>query len=253
MYKDIEHSRIKSLRLLLRTVHKSFGGHGPAHALHFTCYFMQFLSPLGDKVERNEYPTLAGEIVACCPELRHLAGHHNPLHFTSDTSLPEYSYLKMLKSFKLLWGKTNGDQLDHCLVPSFTLSTLSIAPTSLSLGQCKWLFGSSFQSIESLKVDEVSGASLGYLCKVIRGCLRNVRLKHLVFYDTMDALFFFVSSTIIIGNIHIHVLAGAHAERADAATFELATVPMLAGCVFISEKSIGFLADDHGIQPVPCG
>ncbi|KAG0695947.1 hypothetical protein DFH29DRAFT_1083155 [Suillus ampliporus] len=68
-------------------------------------------------------------ILLSCRELRYLAGDHNPLDFASDTSLPEYPYLKKLKvhgqdihllapllrrlynleSLELLWGNCHMD------------------------------------------------------------------------------------------------------------------------------------------------
>ncbi|KAG0703737.1 hypothetical protein DFH29DRAFT_415069 [Suillus ampliporus] len=155
------------------------------------------------------YATLAGEIVACCPELRYLAGDRSPLYFASDTSLPEYPYLKKLKvyrqeiyyiapllrrlcsleSFELLQSDVYDGPLDRVLPPTFRLSTLSMSYTKLSSGQCKWLFASSFQTIESLEVEEV-GESLGYLSEVIGGCLKNVHLKSSV-DGTIKALYMF--------------------------------------------------------------
>src|SRR5882757_6899762 len=92
LYNDVRlPSRLKSLRLFLRTVRESFGGHCPAHAFHF----MQAL-PLDRREQAKEY---AMEIISCCTELRYLEinGACHPLQFTSGRSLPEYPFLRKLK------------------------------------------------------------------------------------------------------------------------------------------------------------
>lgn len=188
LYQHIRLSRINSLRLLLCTVRERFGGHCPTHTLQFIHQWPQ----------SKEYATLAGEIVACCPELRYLAGECGSLCFTSNMSLPEYPYLRELKvsgqnlhllapllsrvcnleSFEMLQSRNGDDLLEHFLPPRFKLSTLSISQTKLSAGLCKWLESSS-QSIECLVVQEV-GASLGHLAKVIGGSVKEVHVKILV-------------------------------------------------------------------------
>jgi hypothetical protein len=187
LYQHIRLSRINSLRLLLCTVRERFGGHCPAHTLQFV-----HLWP-----ESKEYATLAGEIVACCPELRYLAGeYYGSLCFTSNMSLPEYPYLRELKvsgqnlhllapllsrlcnleSFEMLQSRNGDDLLEHFLPPRFKLSTLSIFKTKLSPGLCKWL-ESSLQSIECLVVQDVLDTSLGQLAKVIGGSVKEVHVK----------------------------------------------------------------------------
>ncbi|KAG1849929.1 hypothetical protein DFJ58DRAFT_447313 [Suillus subalutaceus] len=64
LYQDIRLFRVNSVRLLLCTVRERFGGHCPTHTL-------QFMHPEPhqcNKKQPEEHATLAGEIVACCPE-----------------------------------------------------------------------------------------------------------------------------------------------------------------------------------------
>ncbi|KAG1882750.1 hypothetical protein F4604DRAFT_351384 [Suillus subluteus] len=204
LYHDIRLFRINSLRLLLCTVHERFGGHCPTHTLQF----MHHEPHRCNKKHPQEHATLAGELVACCPELRYLAGGHGSLCFTSNMSLPEYPYLRELKvfwqnihtlapllsrscnleSFEIFQGRNGDDLLEHFSLPRFKLSTLSISRTELSPGLCKWLESGS-QSIECLVVWGI-GASLGHLAKVIGGSVKNVHVKIMVNSDseTISAL-----------------------------------------------------------------
>lgn len=193
LFKDIRLCEVESVRLLLRTVRESFGGHCPAHVLHLSYPWLHLR--LLEKV--HEFRTLATEFVACCPELRHIEGHNGTLNFSSDTSLPEYPHLKKLtvssqylhllapllhrarnlKSFEMCQGRSDDTLLEHCSPPpGFNLSTLTIPHTELSASECKWLFASSFQSIESLEVKDV-GVSLGYLAEVIGGSVKNLYIR----------------------------------------------------------------------------
>ncbi|KAG2344475.1 hypothetical protein BDR05DRAFT_188806 [Suillus weaverae] len=211
LYQDIRLSRVNSLRLLLCTVRERFGGHCPAHTLQF-----MYCSPHRRyKKQPKEYTTLAGEIVACCPELRYLSGDCGSLCFTSNMSLPEYPYLRELKvsgqnlhllapllsrlcnleSFEVLQSYNGDDLLKHFSPPRFKLLTLSLSQTELSPGLCKWLQFSS-QSIECLEVQEI-GTSLGHLAKVIGGFVKKVHVKIVVDSiadsdsETISALFGF--------------------------------------------------------------
>ncbi|KAG1818550.1 uncharacterized protein BJ212DRAFT_1346187 [Suillus subaureus] len=191
LYQDIRLFRSNSLRLLLCTVRERFGGHCPTHTLQFMDRSMR---------QSKVHTTLAAEIVACCPELRYLAGEYGSLCFTSNMSLPEYPYLRGLKvseqnlhllapllsrlcnleSFEMFQGRDGDDLLEHFPPPRFKLSTLSISYTELSPGLCKWLESSS-QSIECLVVEGIS-ASLGHLAKVIGGFVKKVHVKTVGFY-----------------------------------------------------------------------
>lgn len=194
LYQDIRLSQVNSLRLLLCTVRERFGGHCPAHTLQF-----MYRSPhQRNQQQPKEYATLAGEIVACCPGLRYLAGECGSLCFTSNMSLPEYPYLRELKvsgqdlhllapllsrlcnlkSFEVLQSHNGDDLLEHFSPPRFKLLTLSISQTELSPGLCKWLESSS-QSIERLEVQEI-GVSLGHLAKVMGGFVKKVHVKIVV-------------------------------------------------------------------------
>jgi hypothetical protein len=211
LYQDIRLSRVNSLRLLLHTVRERFGGYCPARTLQF-----MYLSPhRRNKKQPTEYATLAGEIVACCPELRYLAGECGSLCFTNNMSLPEYPYLGELKvsgqnlhllapllsrlcnleSLEMLQSHNGDDLLEHFSPPRFKLSTLSISQTKLSPGLCKWLESSS-QNIECLEVQEI-GMSLGHLAKVIGGFVKKVHVKIVVDSiadsdsETISALFGF--------------------------------------------------------------
>lgn len=211
LYQDIRLSRVNSLRLLLCTVRERFGGYCPAHTLQF-----MYCSPHRlNKKQSKEYATLAGEIVACCPELRYLAGDCGSLYFTSNMPLPKYPYLRELKvsgqdlyliapllsrlcnleSFEMLQSH-NGDDLLECFSPPhFKLLTLSISQTELSPGLCKWL-ESSLKSIKCLEVQEI-GMSLCHLAKVIGGLVKEVHVKIMVDSiadsdsETISALFGF--------------------------------------------------------------
>ncbi|KAG1842988.1 hypothetical protein DFJ58DRAFT_805196 [Suillus subalutaceus] len=211
LYQDIRLSQVNSLRLFLSTVRERFGGHCSARSLQF-----MYCSPhRRNKKQPKEYATLAGEIVACCPELRYLAGECGSLCFTNNMSLPEYPYLRELKvsgqnlhllapllsrlcnlkSFEMLQSHNGDDLLEHFSPPRFKLSTLSISQTELSPGLCKWLESSS-QSIECLEVQEI-GVSLSHLAKVIGGFVKKVHVKIVVDSiadsdsETISALFGF--------------------------------------------------------------
>ncbi|OAX41402.1 hypothetical protein K503DRAFT_502344 [Rhizopogon vinicolor AM-OR11-026] len=195
LYNDIRlPSRLKSLRLFLRTVRESFGGHCPAHALHV------IQDMLWDRCEpAKKYAMLAEEIISCCTELRYLEleDRYSP-QFTSGRSLPEYPYLKRLKvcglnihflapllprlrnleSFEVIHCHSSCDLVEEHSPPSFKLLTLSISRARLSRDQCKWLFASSSQSIKSLKVQEV-GASLGSLADVMGAFVKKLHINHL--------------------------------------------------------------------------
>lgn len=198
LFKDIRICEVESLRLLLRTVRESFGGHCPTHVLHLS-YPWLYLAR-GSREQVKEFRTLATEFVACCPELRHMEGHNGILNFSSDTSLPEYPHLKKLAvssqylhllapllhrarnlmSFEMRRGRSDDKLLEHCSPPpGFNLSTLTISQPELSASECKWLFASSFQSIESLEVEDV-GVSLGYLAEVIGGSVKNLYIRRTV-------------------------------------------------------------------------
>ncbi|OJA18083.1 hypothetical protein AZE42_09061, partial [Rhizopogon vesiculosus] len=197
LYNDIRLYRHNSLCLFLRTVRESFGGHCPAHALHF----VQVL-PSDHHWWAKQYAMLAEEIISCCTELRYLEfnGARDFRQFTSGRSLPEYPFLKKLEvsdlslhflapllprfrnleSFEVLRCDSRCDLVKEHLPPSFKLLTLSISHTRLSRDQCKWLFASSSQSIESL---EVHGAdeSLGPLADVMGGFVKKLHTSH--FHD----------------------------------------------------------------------
>ncbi|KAG1718375.1 hypothetical protein EDB19DRAFT_1984693 [Suillus lakei] len=193
LFQDIRLYNLESLRLLLRTVRERFGGHCPAHALHLSYPWLY----LGPREHVMEFRALASEFVACCSKLRHIEGHNGTLNFSSETSLPEYPHLKKLtvssqylhllapllhracnlKSFEVRWGCSGDKLLEHCSPPpSFNLSTLSISQTELSASECKWLFALSFQSIESLEVDDVD-VSLCYLAEIIGGFVKNLYIR----------------------------------------------------------------------------
>ncbi|KAG1882702.1 hypothetical protein F4604DRAFT_1742314 [Suillus subluteus] len=188
LYRCIQLSQIESLRLLLRTVRSdSFGGLFPARALYFKARFST------DK----EFATLAGEIVACCPNLMYLTGDHNPLCFTNIMALPKYPFLTRLKvsgqdlqllapllphlcnleSFEMegSYGDVHVPGL-YFPPPTFKLSNISISRTELSPSLCKWLFSSSSESIESLEVQEV-GASSCHLVEVIGDSVKKLHVK----------------------------------------------------------------------------
>ncbi|KAG2144203.1 hypothetical protein DEU56DRAFT_790705 [Suillus clintonianus] len=201
LYRSIPLSQLESLCLLLRTVRsESFGGLCPALALHFRPLFPEF--PL--KKEIRKFATLAGEIVVCCPKLLYLTGDCGLLHFTSTMSHPRYPFLTglkvygqdlellapllphlcNLKTFEMLESYGDSDMLDDCFEPpSFKLSKLSISQTELSPGLCKWLFASSSESVESLKVQEV-GSNLQPLIEVMGGSVRELHIKGMVDHET---------------------------------------------------------------------
>ncbi|OJA18080.1 hypothetical protein AZE42_09065 [Rhizopogon vesiculosus] len=196
LYNDIRLPyELKSLCLFLRTLRENFGGHCPAHALHF----VQDLFWRRHE-QAKEYTMLAEEIISCCTELRYLEfeGARHPLQFTSGRSLPEYPSLKKLKvsgldlhflapllprlrnleSFEVLGCHSICNLVKEHLPPSFKLLTLSISRTRLSRDQCKWLFASSFQSIESLNVQELD-AGLGSLADVMGGFVKKLHISRL--------------------------------------------------------------------------
>ncbi|KAG2144212.1 hypothetical protein DEU56DRAFT_790755 [Suillus clintonianus] len=201
LYKSIRLSQLESLYLLLRTVRsESFGGHCPAFALHFRPSFPDFALIK----DIRKFATLAGEIVVCCPKLLFLTGDCGLLDFTSTMSYPRYpflTYLKVseqnlkflapllphlcnLKSFEMLQSCGDSDMLNDCFEPpSFKLSKLSISRTKLSPGLCKWLFASSSESVESLKVEEV-GSNLQHLIEVMGGSVRELHIKSMFHYET---------------------------------------------------------------------
>ncbi|KAG1742260.1 uncharacterized protein EDB91DRAFT_303794 [Suillus paluster] len=167
---------------------------------------------LSIKKRSEELATLAREIVACCPELRYLAGDSGSLCSTSNMSLPEYPYLRELKvsgqnphllapllprlcnleSFKMIQSHGDGDFLGHYLM-------------------CKWLLESSLQSIESLEVQEIGVSQLGDLAAVIGGFVTGIHVKSLIGCPSWDD-----STTIVV----LSRFAGLRRLRIDGIIFK---------------------------------